>query len=113
MGDNNNDGFTINVNSPGNFIAKEITFTGTVNIGNGNTDYGGYTDEQIAQAITAINGAKKPLNSKRKWAAVHWCLRKAVVGSRLLVSALVLQLPDRCQGVLRQGQGVALGPLGV
>lgn len=75
MGDNNNDGFTINVNSPGNFIAKEITFTGTVNIGNGNTDYGGYTDEQIAQAITAINGAKKPLNSKRKWAAVHWCLR--------------------------------------
>lgn len=72
---NNNDGFCINVNSPGNFIAKEITFTGTVNIGGGNTGCGGYTDEQIAQAITAINGVKKPLNSKRKWAGVYWCLR--------------------------------------
>ncbi len=70
-----NDGFTINVNSPGNFIAKEITFTGTVNLGNGNIDSGGYTDEQIVQAIRAINGAGKPLNSKQKWAAVHWCLR--------------------------------------
>lgn len=71
----NNDGFNINVYSPGNFIAKEITFTGTVNIGGGNTDIGGYTDEQIALAIKAINGEKKPLNSKRKWAAVFWCLR--------------------------------------
>ena len=34
-----------------------------------------YNDEQIAQAITAINGVKKPLNSKRKWAGVYWCLR--------------------------------------
>lgn len=33
------------------------------------------TDDQIAQAITAINGNQKPLNSKQKWAAVHWCLR--------------------------------------
>ena len=64
----NNDGFTINVNSPGNFIAKEITFTGPVNIGGGNPDLGHYTDEQIAEAITAINGIGKPLNSKRKWA---------------------------------------------
>ena len=45
----NNDGFTINVNSPGNFIAKEITFTGPVNIGGGNPDLGHYTDEQIAE----------------------------------------------------------------
>ena len=73
--DMNNDGFSINVYSPGNFIAREITFTGTVNIGNGNTESSGYSDEQIAQAITAINGKQKPLNSKRKWAAVHWCLR--------------------------------------
>lgn len=35
----------------------------------------GYSDEQIAQAIQAINGTKKPLNSKRKWAAVYWCLK--------------------------------------
>ena len=72
---NNNDGFTSNVNSPGNFIAKEITFTGPVNIGTGHTESLGYSDEQIAAAITAINGEKKPLNSKRKWAAVYWCLR--------------------------------------
>ena len=71
----NNDGFSINVYSPGNFIAKEITFTGTVNIGGGHTDTNGYTDEQIAQAIKAVNGEKKPLNSKRKWAAVYWCLK--------------------------------------
>lgn len=70
-----NDGFSINVYSPGNFIAKEITFTGTVNIGGGLADTNGYSDEQIAQAIKAINGAKKPLNSKRKWAAVYWCLK--------------------------------------
>ena len=71
----NNDGFSINVYSPGNFIAKEITFTGTVNIGSGNAAANGYSDEQIAQAIKAINGSKKPLNSKRKWAAVYWCLK--------------------------------------
>lgn len=35
----------------------------------------GYSDEAIAQAITAINGDNKPLNTKRKWAAVHWFLR--------------------------------------
>lgn len=71
----NNDGFCINVYSPGNFIAREITFTGTVNIGGASSDSGGYSDEQIAQAIRAINGVRKPLNSKRKWAAVYWCLR--------------------------------------
>lgn len=70
-----NDGFTINVNSPGNFIAKEITFSGTVNIGGGDIDKGGYSDEQIAQAIIAINGNGKALNSKQKWVAVYWCLR--------------------------------------
>ncbi len=77
MADKNkkNDDFCINVYSPGNFIAREITFSGTVNIGAGSTESGGYSDEQIARAITAINGEKKPLNSKRKWAAVHWALR--------------------------------------
>lgn len=74
MENNNNDGFTINVNSPGNFIAREITFSGTVNIG-GSTEQGGYTDEQIAKAIIAINGIGKTLNSKQKWAGVYWCLR--------------------------------------
>lgn len=34
-----------------------------------------YSDEQVARAIMAINGENKPLNSKRKWAAVYWGLR--------------------------------------
>lgn len=72
--ENKDNAFVINVNSPGNFIAREINFTGTVHIG-GNQEEGGYTDEQVAQAITAINGKGKPLNTKRKWAAVHWGLR--------------------------------------
>ena len=37
--------------------------------------HNGFSDEQVAQAIRAINGDKKPLNSKQKWAAVYWCLR--------------------------------------
>lgn len=75
--DNNDSDFKIIVNSPGNFIAKEIHISGDVNINgdSGQVKQNGFTDEQIAQAITAINGEKKPLNSKRKWAAVHWGLR--------------------------------------
>lgn len=34
-------------------------------------------DEEVSQAIMAINGDKKPLNSKRLWAAVYWYLRWA------------------------------------
>ena len=55
--------------------------SGATHIENQHNYYGkkekqdGYSDEQIAQAIKAINGSKKPLNSKRKWAAVYWCLK--------------------------------------
>ena len=73
---NNSDGFTINVNSPGNFIAKEITFTGTVNIG-GSTEQGGYTDEQIKKALEAIVGENKVINRQWKWAGAYWYLRWA------------------------------------
>ena len=69
-------GFTINVNSPGNFIAKEITFTGPVNIG-GSTEQGGYTDEQIKTALEAIVGEKKVINRQWKWAGAYWYLRWA------------------------------------
>lgn len=34
-----------------------------------------YTDAQVARAITAICGKGKPLDAKRKWAAVYWYLR--------------------------------------
>ena len=35
----------------------------------------GYSDEQIAQAIEAICGDGKALDTKQKWAGVHWLLR--------------------------------------
>ena len=69
------DGFCIKVYSPGNFIAKEITFTGTVNIGGGNLETNGFSDEQISQALMACVGEDKVINIMRKWAGAYWCLR--------------------------------------
>ena len=69
------DGFCIKVYSPGNFIAKEITFTGPVNIGGGNLETNGFTDEQIAKALMACVGEDKVINIMRKWAGAYWCLR--------------------------------------
>lgn len=69
------DGFCINVYSPGNFIAKEITFTGTVNIGGGTLETNGFSDEQIAKALMACVGEDKVINIMRKWAGAYWCLR--------------------------------------
>ena len=37
----------------------------------------GFTDEQIARAIEAINGKGKAIDSKQKMAAVYWYLRWA------------------------------------
>ena len=34
-----------------------------------------YSDEHIARAIEAVCGENKPVDAKRKWAAVYWCLR--------------------------------------
>ena len=75
--DNNDSDFKIIVNSPGNFIAKEIHISGDVNISSDSKSakQNGYTDEQIARAIEAICGESKPLHEKRMWAAVYWCLR--------------------------------------
>ena len=69
------EGFCINVYSPGNFIAKEITFTGTVNIGSGNLEANGFDDKQISQALVACVGDDKVINNMRKWAGAYWCLR--------------------------------------
>ena len=46
----------------------------TVSVG-GQKPVADYTDEKIAKAIVAINGKGKPLNSKQRWAGVHWVLR--------------------------------------
>ncbi len=67
------DGFCINVYSPGNFIAKEIHI-GTLNMG-AQTENNGYGDEQVAQALTACVGDDKVINNMRKWAGAYWCLR--------------------------------------
>jgi len=75
IGMKDDDGFCINVYSPGNFIAKEITFTGTVNIGSGNLEANGFSDEQVAKALLACVGDDKVINNMRKWAGAYWCLR--------------------------------------
>ncbi len=71
------DGFTLNIYSPGNFIAKEMVFEGPINIGmdSNSLKQNGFTDNQIAQAIEQICGRDKPLNIKQLWAGVYWCLR--------------------------------------
>lgn len=43
--------------------------------GKGGEPRADYSDAQIAQAIAAICGDGKPLDSKQKWAGVHWLLR--------------------------------------
>ena len=67
------DGFCINVYSPGNFIAKTINI-GTLNMG-ARSEGDGFSDEQIAQALLACIGKDKVINNKQKWAGAYWCLR--------------------------------------
>jgi len=67
------DGFCIKVYSPGNFIAKEINI-GTLNMGT-QTMNNGFSDEQVAKALTACVGKGKVIDQKRKWAGAYWCLR--------------------------------------
>lgn len=61
----------------GNFIMDNH---GTMNVhahGGKDQEETECSDEKIANAIAAICGDGKPLDSKRKWAAVHWFLRWA------------------------------------
>ena len=67
------DGFCINVYSPGNLIAKTITI-GTLNMG-GLSEQNGFDDEQIGKALLACVGDDKVINNMRKWAGAYWCLR--------------------------------------
>ncbi|MBQ9883313.1 MAG: hypothetical protein IJM43_02520 [Bacteroidaceae bacterium] len=77
MENKENSGFTVNVNSQGNFIAQTINIAGDVHISGSSAQTPTYTDEQVVRAITAICGDGRPLDAKRKWAAVHWYLRWA------------------------------------
>lgn len=70
------DGFCIKVYSPGNFIAKEITINGGVHLVN-SPAMGGFSDEQIAKALTACVGKGKAIDQKQKWAGAYWYLRWA------------------------------------
>ena len=74
--DERDDGFTINVYSPGNLIAKTITINGGVHLG-GSTASGGFSDEQVAKALTACVGKGKVIDQKQKWAGAYWYLRWA------------------------------------
>lgn len=69
------DGFRINVYSPGNFIAKTISI-GTLNMG-AQPEPGNFNDAQIKTALLAIVGEKKPIDFKWKWAGAYWYLRWA------------------------------------
>jgi len=66
--------FSINVYSPGNLIAREITINGNVSLG-GDLQHRGFSDEQVAQALMACVGADKVINSKKRWAGAYWYLR--------------------------------------
>lgn len=68
-----NDGFCINVYSPGNFIAKEINI-GSLYMGD-QTENNGFSDEQVAKSLLACVGDDKVINNMRKWAGAYWCLR--------------------------------------
>ena len=70
------DGFCIKVYSPGNFIAKEITINGGVHFGTSPAT-GGFSDEQVAQALAACVGKGKVIDNKQKWAGAYWYLRWA------------------------------------
>lgn len=50
----NDDGFSINVYGSGNFIAKEMTFSGTVNAGGVKEEDGGLSKEEIANALAGV-----------------------------------------------------------
>ena len=66
--------FCINVYSPGNLIAKEITINGNVSLG-GDLQHRGFSDEQVAEALLACVGKDKVINSKRRWAGAYWWLQ--------------------------------------
>ena len=66
--------FSINVYSPGNLIAREITINGDVSLG-GDLQHRGFSDEQVARALMACVGSDKVINSKRRWAGAYWYLR--------------------------------------
>ena len=70
------DGFCINVYSPGNFIAKTISI-GTLNMGGPSTENNGFSDKQIGQALLACVGKDRVIDAKWKWAGAYWYLRWA------------------------------------
>ena len=64
------DGFCINVYSPGNFIAKTISI-GTLNMGGPSTENNGFSDKQIGQALLACVGKDRVIDAKWKWAGAY------------------------------------------
>ena len=48
--------FSINVYSPGNLIAREITINGDVSLG-GDLQHRGFSDERVARSLIACVGS--------------------------------------------------------
>lgn len=67
--DNYGGGFHVHVYSSGNNIAQSmtVTYNGTVYNGKTPRPKKEYTDEEIAQALAAINGKEKVLNGFQLW----------------------------------------------
>lgn len=86
--------FCINVYSPGNLIAREITIHGGVTLG-GDLQHRGFTDEQVAAALQACVGKDRVINSKRRWADAYWYLR--------WVAAYPVEVPKFCEKVQSLG----------
>ncbi len=72
-------GFQIIVNSPGNYIAKEMNFDikGDFIAGTNPLKNYTFTDKQMSEALKNCVGKGKVVNAKWKWIGPYWYLRWA------------------------------------
>lgn len=72
-------GFVVQVYSPGNQIiqTQNNNYYGPVYQCKSDTENNGFTDEQIARALTACVGRHKVIDCKWKWVGAYWYLRWA------------------------------------
>jgi hypothetical protein len=70
-------GFVVHVHSPGNQIiqTQNNTYNGPVYQGQWTSGSNGFSDEQIAKALSACVGKGRVIDYKQKWAGAYWYLR--------------------------------------
>ena len=71
--------FVVQVYSPGNQIiqTQNNNYYAPVYLGRSETGNNGFTDEQIARALTACVGKHNVIDCKWKWVGAYWYLRWA------------------------------------